>query len=91
MIELSKTQTDALREISLGPMRLFPNNRWSRSRYGPFFAGQTVKSLVRGGYVHSTDMLARLTPAGLDVARLRGFMPQLAKLECGDSHSRAKE
>lgn len=84
---LNETQTAALRELARGPMRYYAKDRMGRSLDKRMFRHATIMSLVRGGYAEKFDIRVRLTPAGLDAARLRGFLPQLANVVKGDSLS----
>ena len=83
---MSSIADACLRELAQGPLVSFPNGRWGRRRDTALFPATTVYALCRGGYATCDRQRAKLTPAGLDAARARGFLPALAKVTKGDSH-----
>lgn len=81
-------QDDCLRALAHGPLKRFPRG-FAHNRDSRIFAQATAQVLVDGGFARLGEQGLRLSPAGFALVRERGWLPALAKLAKGDSHSAA--
>lgn len=81
LTRLSVTEDAALRDLSRGPLRPWPDNRtWQRTAWGTRHKRETLQALERKGYAVIGDITVKLSPAGFDAVRARGFLPVLSGL-----------